>query len=650
MSIQSDIKDLLDYFERSAQGLFELSGRYENTYEQGIYGCAIAKPTKRMKNALAVDRELLVVCSTFKDQQQRTIRFIKEEIERSQGRYESNIAIVIHRDSDGNTKLKNWARDLGITLLPLRDLTSSTTSADLERSLCFELYSHDPFDVTGPVSDDSNFYGRREEAIDLARKLQTGQIRSCLGIRKIGKTSIINRILKEIRSNHHSMCLMIDCSRDDVWELSASQLLTSIAESLKNLGNEGYSSISPSKNNRDLRSAREELEKIVINCDLPVILIFDEVDYITPGSPTNSAWMTEFNPFWRNLRSVYQECERQAHKLSLLVGGVSTYWFTIESIGNIENAALSFVPEEYMSPMPEGATVAMLKRLGKIAGLQFDESVAEAIARATGNMPYWARKCSSFIHRHIPTSERPCVVDLNKVAPLIESFVAEEGAAMAEVSLQHLFRVHPGLQEATRQCAAGQAANVPEPLRRKLRQYGVLARNDGLAGAVITKGFGSLGITTATEDAIETKISNEKGALNDWAEEIAALGKRRNLLERRLREIAINFVRFDALSSGKQSDVKQRILSILPEQQRISLQNFTAEDVIAKFLWTDLVKLIEKEWRLFEKILGDKSKFRSNADVINDRFDAHAKNADAADFALYRRALTQIEDRLSTIQ
>ena len=54
----------------------------------------------------------------------------------------------------------------------------------------------------------------------------------------------------------------------------------------------------------------------------------------------------------------------------MLIGGVSTYWFTVESIDGVENAVLAFIPEEYLSPMPEGATVAMLRRLGRIAGLQ----------------------------------------------------------------------------------------------------------------------------------------------------------------------------------------------------------------------------------------------------------------------------------------
>lgn len=96
---------------RNAAGLFELSGRYQSTYEQGLYACAIAKPTKRMRIALGIDREVLVVASTFRDQQQRTIKFVKKEIDWSKGRFESTeYSIVIHNDVEGNAKL---AKKLG---------------------------------------------------------------------------------------------------------------------------------------------------------------------------------------------------------------------------------------------------------------------------------------------------------------------------------------------------------------------------------------------------------------------------------------------------------------------------------------------------------------------------------------------------------
>lgn len=655
MSHEVATKQLIDNFAIASVGLFEITGRYSETFDQGYYGCAIAKPTKRIRTALAIDREILVVASTFKDQQQRTIKFVQREIETSNGRYENTIAIVLHQDPDGNGKLKNWGRDQGISILPLLGSAEYRKPAELERALCFELYSHDPFDVTGPVSDDANFFGRRDEAIDLARKLQRGQIRSCLGIRKIGKTSIINRVLGEVRNNHDCVALMVDCSRDDVWSLSGAQLLDSLASSAEFAASTAsrYASLVPLHTSVDLTMARDRLQQLVMSFDRPLILVFDEIDYITPGSPTNQSWRTEFNSFWRNLRSVYQECSRQGHQMSILVGGVSTYWFTVESIDGIENAALAFVPEEYLSPMPEGATVAMIKRLGKVAGLQIDDATATQIARSTGNMPYWARKCSSYIHRHIPITERPYSLSLERAVSLIDSFVAEEGAAVSEVALRHLFRVHPQLLDATKKCTAGMAKEVAEPLRRVLKRYGVLALDHSLSGAMIAQGFaGLMSVEEATtfDSPIADVALHQNNGLTEWAEELAALGMRRNILERRLRELALNFLRFNALSSGKPGEVKDRALSILPESQRESFKHLSAEEVFGRFLWTDLSKLVAKEWSLFSRLLGDKDRFISNCEVINDRFDAHAKRADAADFALYRRSLTYLEERIAKVQ
>jgi hypothetical protein len=656
VSISTELNDLMDVFLRASMGLFEITGRYPATFEQGVYVCAIAKPSRRLRHALGVDREVLVVASNFSDQQQRTIKLAKLEIDGSAGRYESTVVVIVHKDAEGNAKLKNWGRAQGLSVLPIFQSDLDPDPAQLEKMLCYELYSHDPFDVTGPVSDDSNFFGRRDEAIDIARKLQRGQIRSCLGIRKIGKTSIINRIVGELRSNYDCITIMADCSRDDVWSLTAPQLLGSITTSVERAvaTNSGYVSILPSSNPVDLRAARDQFEALALSLGKPLILIFDEIDYITPGSPTQETWRSDFNIFWRNLRSVYQECARQAHPLSLLIGGVSTYWFTVESIDAVENAALAFIPEEYLSPMPEGATVAMLKRLGRISGLQLEESAAEAIAQATANMPYWSRKCCSYIHRQIPIAERPLSLDRGRTVALIEKFVADEGAAISEVALRHLFRVHPNLLQAARECSQGHAATVPEALRRTLKRYGVMSVGDELAGQMIAKGFSALEAQPLLEGQVSIKASTvspiSDGGLGEWAEELAALGKRRNIIEKRLRDVTLNFLRYESMSSGRLTQLKDRVIAILPDNQRNSIKHLTAEEAIGRFLWTDLYKLVAKEWDLFSKVLGDREQFLRNCEIINDRFDAHAKPADAADFALHRRSLQYIEDKLAKLQ
>ncbi len=657
MSIKAKIDDYLDEFEQASSGLLSYNNRFHQTFEQGVYGCVYAKPSRRLASALTIDRELLILVSTFTEQQQRTIKFCRQHIDSSHGRLENTVAIVIHLDDDANHKLKNWGREQGLTILPVCAKQGIPRDEALEKVLYQEIFSHDPFDITGPVSDDANFFGRRTEAIDLARKLQAGQIRSCLGIRKIGKTSIINRIYGEIQSNYTSACIMIDCSRDDVWSMHAGQFLQAISECVARVqtAEVNYLNLDAYAADISVRDGRIALEREVLKLKVPLILLFDEVDYITPGSPTSLHWKQEFNPFWRNLRSVYQEAQRQRCVFSLLIGGVSTYWFTVDSIDGVENAAMAFVPEEYLSPMPTGATVAMLKRLSRVVGLQLDDESARMIADVTGNMPYWARKACSYVHRHIDLDTRPCAVGREQLARLLDEFVREDGTTLAEVGIRHLFSVYPGLWDAAVKCREGRPLEAPERTRRILRRYGVVAA-DGkrLSGKMVESAMTSL-ISERTElpqtdNGAHGATTGTAGSLGEWAEELALLGKRRNILEKRLRTIAVNFIRFDTMTSGKPADVYSRVTSAVDTNRRSQLRNLSAEEAINRFNWTDLVSLICREWPLFSKLFGDKGSFKSNAEIINDRFDAHAKDADAADFALYRRALSALERRIEKYQ
>lgn len=647
------LDELFSDFLQAASDLFRNNQDYIKDFEGGRYLCAYLTPSKRLRQAMAADREVLLVVSTFSDQQQRIIKFIQAEISDSKGRLEPTVAIAIHLDPSGNVKLRNWGRDLGISVLPIDATNGFSDARDIERKLASQLFSHDPFDVTGPVSGESNFFGRRDEAIDLARKLQTGQIRSCLGIRKVGKTSIINRVLREVPNLFDCAVIMIDCSKDDVFEMNASNLLSSIASTLEEMSsnNSDYATIASSKSESSIAEARRKLESAVISCERVVLIVFDEVDYITPGSPTSPEWCREFNVFWRNLRAVYQDCDRRGKPMSLLIGGVSTHWFTVGEIQGIENAALAFVPEEFLSPMAKGATIAMLRRLGKVAGLGFSEEAAELVALETGNMPYWARKCCSYIHRKISISDRPKQLSVAEISPLVEDFVQNEGCQIAEVAISHLFRVHPDMMDVCRHILSGEASEARENLRRTLRQYGVTTTRDAFSGKMFENAVKTVMAAPPipVRGRIEPRIADE-GALGEWAEELAALGQRRNLLERRLRGIVLNFLRMDAMINQKMDGLNDNIKGAIPSGRRNMLSGYDLENFFQKLMWLELIGIISKNWSVFEKIFGDKKALESNAELINDRPDAHAKEWDTADFALYRRSLTWFEERVTKLQ
>lgn len=657
-SPKSVLADMKAEFKKSAKNLFSISRDGFTEYETGIYGLLIARPSNAISSALGIQKEIVILITNFDTLQVRTIHAAKKVIEDGDGRYESNVAIVVHRDPAGDMNLKNWGRELGFSILPLLYKDSLPEGEELERALCYELYSHDPFDVTGPVSNDAQFYGRRTEAQDLARKLQSGQIRSLLGIRKIGKTSIINRIINELK-NYDCISIMVDCSRDEVWGLDAEKLMESIALNLQSAisKTEKYFRLDPpSEFSLKIHESTNLIEKSASNAGKPLIIFFDEIDYITPSSPTSEFWTKEFNKFWRNLRVAYQEMGRSSGVLSIVIGGVSSKWFTVGEVYGVENSVLSFIPEEYLSPLPRGASSAMIKKIGRMAGLSFTESASDLVAQASADMPFWIRKSCSYIHRNIPVNSRPIKLDEDRLRPLLETYINNEGAAIAEVALRHLFGIYPELFDDFRKVVNSEDKPINARTQNILLRYGLIKNNSKpqVAGGMIKEGFFMLEEYRATSrfTSVENIPQEVRNAdlVGEWADEIAAISKRRNILEKKMREIALNFIKMDSFSTQGKKPAKDRVLSILPEKQRTALSHMTADEIIQKYFWTDLVKLLTtKEWDLFQRVIGDKNSFNLHSSIINDRPDAHAKEADAADFAMYRRSLKYIEDILARL-
>lgn len=649
--LNKQLEEMKQVFKRNARDLLKVTQQDTRAFDNGQYGLMFVKLIRRLETALAVDREILVVFSRYSDQQPRTIRFARRVISDEDVRLDPSLAIIVHGDPRGNERLRNWGRQDGLTVLPIYFSDGMPTGVQLERALSLELYSHDLFDVTGPVSDDSQFYGRRTEAQELARKLQLGQIHACLGIRKIGKTSIINRTINNLREYHDSVSIMVDCSKDDIWSLNASQLMWSVAETanraIRNESN--YVSVSPRRWNKSISEGREYLINTIRSFGRTVIVFMDEVDYITPGSPTSAHWQSEFNIFWRNFRAVYQEITRSENRnLSVLISGVSSKWFAVHVVEGVENAALSLVPEEYLSPLPRGAAKAMIKRLSRVSGLILSEAVRDKIAEVSGDIPFWVRKSCSYIHRRIDVAHRPLEPSLADIDRHLYEFVESEGAVLAQLALTHLFSVYPELESGVLCFYEHRNDECPKAVAERLRKYGIVSRHQGsitLSGHMMRAGFEQYleERTKPSEQFVNDFLSSN--TLEDWADDLAIVGKKRNILESKLKSIALQFLDFDFVHNKGHGEVSRRLLKVLAPDRKEQLARLSPREIVIGYTWRELAALIKREWRLFEPIFVDKRKFLDDCDLINVRPDAHAKAMDKYEFALYRRSL----DRLSAM-
>lgn len=627
--------------------------------DKALYGVLYATPSKRFSRLLTVEREILVLFSNFQNQQVRTISIAKEIIERSQGRLEPTVTIVVHNDSEGNNKLKIWGRGNGISVLPIYVGNQFPSKNSIEKILCGELYSHDPFDITGPVSSDNQFYGRRTEAQDIARKLQSGQIKTCLGIRKTGKTSLLNRVIKEINNFPDTKSVVIDCSKDLVWTMNAAQLMDSILNAVTKLVDSNdltYTTINQSFSEESVSFCSEKLQEKLSSSSITVIIFFDEMDYITPSSPTNKQWVIEFNVFWRNFRSIYQDLKRLNNNLGIFICGVSSKWFSVESINDIENAALAFIPEEYLMPLSRGASIPMIKTLARTSGIMFSDDNSNLIAETCSDVPFWIRKACSYIHRQIDISNRPVEIDNELLKKYLEEFIEKEGGVVSQTALKHLFRVYPEIQSLITQVYNDPNKSFTKAQLHQLEKYGLIITRPKLSiyGTMMNEGLKLIiennsvlleqSIPNSNSQIVKKNVAFEN--VDEWADELAIINRARNVLEKKLRGIVVNFIRFDSINNKTKGSLNDRILKIVEEKERKKFKDLSAEQIIEKFLWTELTKLILKEWGLFEKIFIDKNEFSLNSSIINDRIDAHAKEAGLDDIALYKRAVAFFEDKI----
>lgn len=632
-------------------GLFAINSETVRQFETGEYFVMYARGSKRLQSILGAEREILILGNIYADQQVRSVQFARKIIDESDGRLETTVCVIVHQDPRGNSKLKRWGRENGLAVIPVHTSTGVLPREQaLERRLSYEFFTQDPFDVTGPVANDAQFFGRRSEAQELARKLQSGHIRACFGIRKIGKTSILHRVLAELKDNYDAVTVFIDGQRDDVFGLDAAGLLHSITGSLLSLRSNGrsYAEVDASPSGPTLSEAARQFQAALGQFDRPVVLAFDEIDYITPSNGGARQSRSGFVEFWRNIRAAYHAAARDERRVSLLVSGVSSRWFSVESIDGIENAALAFIPEEYLSPLPRGAANAMIKNIGAMAGLRFDEAALEAISSFCSDMPFWIRKACSSIHGKIEIAVRPVLLQEPVVSPMLHTYGQDEGAALAKVALQHLFRVYPELRAPSLALLVDSFV-LPAGVKRTLNRYGIVNISGAVSGTMMR-----MALTMVAEEApaLESDTAEREEArplVSEWAEELAGISYRRNTMERALRSLVINFSRMSALSAKDGVSAKSSLLSVIPLKRRGELEPFNLEAIADKLFWLELVAVINKHWQLFERIFGDKSAFNDNAGIVNDRPDAHAKHLEPSDVAMHRRALHWLDERIARV-
>ena len=277
-----------------------------------------------------------------------------------------------------------------------RALVEGTASAEILRRLEEPFVArNDPYDEQRPVESELLFFGRAEALADIPQALLQGQHVGLFGLRKVGKTSLLNRIRDRMTSNP---CVWIDCQG---YEAVAIDLFNAILEGLhKELTRLQVKNIPRAVR---VSSANEFRTEFLAHFNSwrartasgRVVLLLDEVDKYFPDrrDEHNVGVLRAYVALFRMLRALAQEHQCLSVMAVAYRPEINRQNFLTELVG--ENPMFMAYQEHFLRFLSHDDTVTMLSELGRWQDIEWEDDTLSFVHDLSGGHPLLARQIAS---------------------------------------------------------------------------------------------------------------------------------------------------------------------------------------------------------------------------------------------------------------
>lgn len=466
------------------------AGTEINLSPTSIYRYALIKPTDVFQEMFNLDREMVAVFSPYEHFEPRTLDAIAAATSRHQAlRIERICSVLISKDPNIEAKLRDLLKNdqEAQIVIPFTysELCESISDPFFFRNRFIRhFYARDLFASESPLKKDIYFFGRTDLVHSLINRHRTHQVSGLFGLRKTGKTSVIFGVQRALQKVD-GISTFIDCQTPAFHRLRWNQALHHILVEIRQQNNiaDRLGPLDQYTEERAPLLFEKHLAKISDELgNKTIMLIFDEVENITPTVSPTEHWRTgrDFVYFWQTLRSLFQ---KRSDLFSYLLVGTNPLCVELPRIDGADNPIFAQVPLEYIPGFDVPQTREMVRRLGRIMGLHFDEAVYGKLADDFGGHPYLLRHVCSVINR-MSRSERPVRIDKSLYEEAVKVFLRDYGQFI-EMILSVLKEYFSDEYEMLQMLARGDTATFREfaqlsPLyTNHLLGYGILQEVDG---------------------------------------------------------------------------------------------------------------------------------------------------------------------------
>lgn len=402
------------------QGLrsdFEISWANQLKSHRTTLLAFILKPRAELRAIFELEDEIAFFMCRYSDVEPRTLQAIDEICEQRpmSGRVDPTFVLlnIMNGEEERANRLLSRHQQSRI-IIPVSDNVLSQSVENKWRfrnNLSQHLFVKDLFDYQLPVKSHEFFYGRENTISSILDSVRRGQNFGLFGLRRTGKTSVLLRVENLLQREGSYHVFKIFCNKRKYKNGRCDTIITDIVIEIDRITGKNYK--------KDIDNGEDPIDVIEksvssIKRRSKFVVIFDEIEYITPLSAQNNNWVSEFFDLWTSMKSLQTESQKIVFVLCGVNSGVCQVdrFQGAEGASSIPNPLLGLVSVSYLHGLSFQAMSEMIAFLGGRMGLKFSDDAIEYLFDRYQGHPLLTRLSCSFHHKALmhARAERPIVV------------------------------------------------------------------------------------------------------------------------------------------------------------------------------------------------------------------------------------------------
>ncbi len=580
----------------------------------------LAKPAQHVEEALNLSREVIVILSNYRKFEPRSLEaFDTIRSEFLEQRYETICYAFVSADDNIESALKECLtnqEDQIVVPFAYSDFHKNRGNPTFIRNIFRKhFYSRDLFDYSEPLRKDTFFFGRTDIVTKIIEKHKAGLNHGLFGLRKTGKTSIIFDVERKAASQDY-LTVFVDCQDTSFnmrrWykALYYVSMAVCLAAGIAPVCEDAFTEDNASTIFADtIRIARKETNKTIL-------LFFDEIENITFGKSGVDHWRNglDFVYFWQSIRSSFQ---RMSNTFTFTILGTNPKCVEEPSILGTDNPIYNAFQPCYIPGFDYNQTRDMVRRLGRIMGIKFEEEIYAHLIEDYGGHPFLIRRVCSKIAQQ--NTQRPVTIDRIKYNEAKSRFNLDN--VYFEMILDVLKQFYPDEYEMLTLLAL-----------EDFESFNYFVTEDP---SIVSHLFG-YGLIKETNrrydfriDAVKEYLIRKNGdhiLLKTPKDKWSHLCKQRNELETELRKMVKAIIK---VAHKNETDAKAYIIKkVYANDAKYHAKTYQElfDSRASSIYLKSLTDLINADWQYFSDYFGKQDVFIANMNVLNSegRFDAHA--------------------------